>query len=335
MGRTSEWSRTGWRLLSAVAIATLVAACGGGGGDDDGDGGTIVTDDPAPPMPTTINFNIATKDAAPLAFSVDTVAISYPLLKFNGTWNRTADAWTMRGSTGVDSGAALFGAFSTQVLEPLQFTGDEPSAGKLEFATPAANSFFPGEQVQVTVGTNVLVTYNLVTKSYDWDTFLLLWPDVAQSNSDRLASFGVTASGLAADRGKLVLDLMATINGNDLKISAAGGYETPCASRPGAATGTRRIALTNPDGELNPGDGIVITYTNCWIDDQTDTVDRLLNGSITLSGYIENQSPFSTGFDEIRFNALAENETETIGGAVNVVQPAIVTNGTMTLFVTP
>jgi hypothetical protein len=133
----------------------------------------------------------------------------------------------------------------------------------------------------------------------------------------------------------MVLDLMATINANDLRISAAGGYVTACSPRPGAATGTRTIALANQDGQLNPGDSIVVTYRDCWIDDATDDIDLLWNGTITMSGYIENKSPFSTGFEEIRFNGLAEYETITSAGTVTVEPLALVTNGTMTLFVTP
>jgi hypothetical protein len=326
---------TGRRLLSAIAIAVFVAACGGGG--DDGGGGSVdITDDPAPPMPTSINYEMRTKDAAPLAFSIDVISVSYPLLQFGGTWNRTADAWTMTGYSGVNSGAQLFGNFAIQSVDPLQFSADDtPTAGKLEFTTPAGNSFFPGERVQVTVGVNAVVTYNQQTNTYDWDTFFMLWPDTTQHPSQRLASFGTTVSGLAADRGKMVLDLMAAINANDLKISGVDGYVTACSTPPGAAAGTRRIALANPDGVFNPGDAVVVTYTNCWVDDPTDSIDLLWNGKITMSGYIENRSPFSTGFDEIRFDGLAENETETVGSTVNIVQPPIVTNGTLTLFIKP
>lgn len=333
--KTSTQFTTARRLLSALAIAMLVVACGGG--DDGGGGGIDITDDPAPPMPTSINYGFGTKDAAPLAFSADGISLSYPLLQFRGTWNRTANTWTMTGSTGVHSGAQLFGNFGVQAVEPLQFSADgTPVAGKLEFITPAGNSFFLSQPVQVTLSsTSALVAYGTTTASFGWDDFLLLWPDTAQPDAYRLASFGTTTSALAADRGKMVLDLMAVINANDLKISAAGGYVTACSTPPGAVAGSRTIALANPDGELNPGDGIVVTYANCWVDDPSDSIDLLWNGKITMSGYIETRSPFSTGFDEIRFDGLAENETETVGGAVNIVQPAILTNGTLTLFVTP
>lgn len=335
MRNTSLVARSGARFLSAIAIAMLVAACGGGDDNGGGGGGTIIADDPAPPMPSTVNFGIGTKDAARLSVSVDTVAIAYPALQFQGTWNRTANTWTLRGSTNVESGAQLFGAFRVQAIEPLEFTGtDSPSRGKLEFTTLV----FPAQSVQAAFSLSdppVLTVYGLERKTWQWDAFLLVWTDTLQPSHWRLASFGTTASGLVVDRGQLVLDLMATINANDLKIAGGGGYETACSPRPGASTGTRRIALANPDGQLSPGDTVVVTYTNCWIDDPTDDIDLMLNGTITMSGYIENKAPFSTGFDEVRFNALAENETETVAGAVTVMEPAIVTSGTMTLFVTP
>jgi hypothetical protein len=338
--RTASALRNAPGLITAIAISVLLAACGGGG-DDGGSAAVDVSDEPAPPMPTTVNFNIATKDSARLTFAADGISIAYPLLKFSGTWNRTAQTWRLTGSTGVDSGSMLFGAFSAQVIEPLTWSGDKPPAtGKLEFITPAGNSFFPGQTVQTTIDSDpqpILLTYNTESIRYDWDSYLLAWADTMTPSQWRLASFGMTASALVADRGRIVLELMAFINANDLRISAAGaaGLDTACSPRPGAATGTRKIALANPDGELNPGDGLIVTYTNCWLDEPTNDIDLLYNGSITLSGYIENKTPFSTGFDEFRFNSLAENETTTVAGVVTVVQPPVVTTGTMTLFVTP
>lgn len=329
------------RLLSAFAIAIMVAACGGGGDSDGGGGGVDITDDPAPPMPTTVTFNVGTKDSARLTLTADGISIAYPLLAYNGTWNRTAQAWTLSGRTGVDSGPALFGAFQVASVVPVSWTGDSPpTSGKLEFITPAGNSFFLPQLVQATFDTGtppVLLTYGPSTIRYDWDAYLSLWPDDTQPREWRLASFGGTVSFLVADRTQLILDLMAYINANDTRIASAGaaGLVTDCSPRPGAATGTRKIALANPDGELNPGDGLVVTYTNCWVDDPTDNIDLLYNGSITLNGYIENKTPFSTGFDEFRFNSLSEQETETVGSVVNVDPLPIVTTGTMTLFVTP
>ena len=322
-------------LFTAIVISVFLAACGGGGDD------AVDIEDTKQQMPTTVNFNIGTKDSARLTFSVDGVSIAYPLLKYSGTWNRTAQAWTLRGSTGVDSGPMLFGAFSVQVIEALNWAGDSaPSSGKMEFVTPAGNSFFPGQTVQTTIDSNpqpILLTFGAATIRYDWDSYLLVWPDDTQPDQWRLASFGGTASALAAESGRMVLELMEFIYANDVRISTAGaaGLDTACSPRPGAATGTRKIALANQDGELNPGDGLIVTYSNCWIDDPADNIDLLFNGSLTLTGYIENRSPFATGFDQITFNSLTENETETAGQVVTVVQPPVVTTGTMTLFVTP
>jgi len=339
--RTTPTLRIVPRLLSAFAIAIMVAACGGGGDDgDDGNGGNGITDDPAPPMPTTVIFNVGTKDSASLTLTADGISIAYPLLGYNGTWNRTAQAWTLSGRTGVNSGAALFGSFQVASVTPVSWTGGSPpTSGKLEFITPAGNSFFLPELVQATFDTStppVLLTYGTSTSRYDWDAYLSLWPDDTQPREWRLASFGGTASFLVADRTQLILELMAYVNANDTRISSAGaaGLVTSCSARPGAATGTRTIALANPDGELNPGDALVVTYTNCWVDDQTDNIDVLYNGSIALNGYIENKTPFSTGFDEFRFNSFSEQETETVGPVVNVDPLAVVTTGTMTLFVT-
>lgn len=109
---------------------------------------------------------------------------------------------------------------------------------------------------------------------------------------------------------------------------------TSCSLQPGTTTpGTRKIALANPHGELNPGDDLIVTYTNCWLDDPADTYDVLLDGTITMNGYIENSTPFSTGFDEFRFDSLVERETA--NGIVDPTSPPVTTTGTLTLFVTP
>lgn len=340
-------ARNASRLASTLAIFATLAACGGGGDD----GGTIdITDDAAPPLPAVLKFGIGTKDSAPLTFSssVDTttVTIAYPLLSFGGTWDRGSGAYTLAGSTGVNSSPVppLFGNFGNQIVETLAWTGDgSPTAGKLEQITPAGNAFFLPDPVQTTIVGNVLtLSYpNETPLDLDWDSYLNLWVDDTQIDPWRLASFGGATLSLAIERIRMILDLMAFINANDTAISAAGanGLVTNCSPRPGAATGTRRIALANPDGELNPGDGLIVTYSDCWIDDATDDVDQLLDGSITLSGYIENATDagvfVSTGFDEFRFESLEVRETETVGSVVNVDPTAVVTSGTLTLFVQP
>jgi len=330
---------TGRQVLSAIAVAVMAAACGGGGGGSvDGTVNPVITDDPAPPMPANVNFTFGTKASAPLALSTPGVVLSYPRIAFAGTWNRMADTWTMRGQADVESGAQLFGNFSARAIDPAQFSADDtPTAGKLEYVAPPGNTFIPaGAIMQVTVGAQALVVNmtNLIDHTYAWDVFLDMWTDTNQHPTERLASFGVNASGLVADRGKMVLDLMAAINVSDQQIQTAAGYATQCSPRPGAGTGSRLITLASQDGHLNPGDTVLVTYTNCWVDDPSDSIDVLLNGTVTMAGYIESKSPFATGFDEIRFN-LSENETETVGGTVMVMQPAVSTNGTMTLFVSP
>jgi len=343
-------ARNASRLASTLAIFAALAACGGGGGDDSGD--VDITDDPAPSLPTALKFGIGTKDSAPLTFasSIDTttVTIAYPLLGFSGTWDRAASAYTLVGATGVNSSPVppLLGTFSNQIVETLTWTGDgSPTAGKLEQITPASNAaFFVPEPVQTTIAGNLLtLSYPGETSPppLDWDSYLGLWVDDTQIDPWRLASFGGATLSLAIERIRMVLDLMAFINANDIAISAAGanGLVTNCSPRPGAATGTRRIALANADGELNPGDGLVVTYSNCWLDDATDDVDQLLDGAITLNGYIENATDagafVSTGFDEFRFDSLEVRETETVGSVVNVDPTAVVTSGTLTLFVQP
>lgn len=334
--RIASIFRNAPRLVTALTISVFVVACGGDDSDD-----VQVTDDPAPPMPATVNFSIGTKEAAGLTLTADELGVAYPSLRFNGAWNRTAQAWTLSGRIGVDSGASLFGSFAAQIIEPLNWTGDaSPTAGRIEFTTPAGNSFFPGQTVQAAIDASalpVLLTFGTDSARYDWDSFEEIWPDDTQADPWRLASFGGAATEIALERASAVLELMAFVNANDVRIASAGaaGLETACSPRPGAATGTRRIALAAPDGELNPGDSLTVTYSNCWIDDPTDSIDVLLNGSLTLSGYIENSNPFSTGFDEIRFNSLSEQETFTSGQAVTVDPVSVVTTGTMTLFVTP
>lgn len=336
------------RLLPLLVVCAALSACGGGGGDDGGD--VDVADDPAPPLPAVVRFGVGTKDAAPLTFTAGIgpapVAIAYPLLGFSGTWNRTADAYTMAGNTAVNSSPVppLFGSFNNQIVEALAWVGSRsPTAGKLEQITPAGSPFFLPNPVQSTVTANgVTLTYpGQASLVVDFDTFIALWADDTQPVPWRVASFGGTAMALAVDRVRMALDLMAFVNANDTAISAAGaaGLQTACSPRPGAAAGTRRVALADPDGELNPGDGLVVTYTNCWVDDPTNDIDQLLDGTIRLNNYIENATGarafVSTGFDELRFESLTMRETETAGGTVSVDPTAIVTTGTLSLFVEP
>jgi len=326
-----------------AALAFMIVAglfgCGGGGGGDGDD--VEITDDPAPPMPVSVSFGIGTKTAAPLTLTAGPVTISYPLLSFSGTWDRNAKAYTLTGGTGIDSGPSLFGTFASQLVQPLAWVDSKvPTLGRIENTTPAGNTLFLPEPVQSTItAAGLRLTYpGAIPLDVDWETYIGLWAGApAPPDHWRLASFGGATIALAIDRMTMILDLMAFINGNDRAIAAAGatGLVTACSPRPGAAAGTRRIALTQADGVLNPGDGLTVTYNDCWIDDPTDDLDILRNGTITLSLYIENATPFSTGFDQFRFDALTEQETDTVGGVVNVDPTTIVTTGTLTLFVRP
>jgi len=329
---------------AAVFCVTALSACGGGG--DDGDGGG--TDEPAPPMPTVIKYGIGTKQGDELKFSSAiesiNVAISYPSLDVGGTWNRGTQAYTLSGSTNVGNIPAppLFGPFRTTVVEPLAWIGsNSPSAGKIENVTLDGSVLSLADPVQSTVTpTGFRLTYpGQTARDVDAATYLNLWVVVQEPDWWRLASFGGATLSLALEPIRQILDLMAFINGNDLKIAAAGaaGLVTSCSLQPGKSTpGTRKIALENPDGALNPGDTLVVTYTDCWIDNPTDDVDALVNGTVRLVNYIENASAgtfVSTGFREIRFESLTQRET--LNGIVDTTVPPITITGTLSLFVTP
>lgn len=337
------------RRSATLVVAALLGACGGGGGDDV----VVDTDDPAPSLPTIVKFGIGTKATAPLTVTATGVGVvAYPSLGFNGEWNRAASAFTLGGGTGVSSGATLYGDMTERIAEPLRWVaapepwiGDNiPTEGKLETETPLSNTNFPGYLVQTAISsTGLTLSYQSSTLALpDWGAFEDLWEDPATPAEWQLASFGGSTLSLAIDRSRLVLDLMAYVNARDREIAAAGaaGIEAPCDLPPGSTTrGSRKIALANPDGQLNPGDSLVMTYTDCWLDDPGDNVDIWLEGTVVLSGYIENADDsgalVSTGFDEFRFESLKSRDTETVGGALIPDDLELVTTGTMTLFVTP
>jgi len=311
-----------WKLVASAIVLAVLQACGGGGGGDGGDGNGAPGDDSAPTMPTTLAFSGGLIDGVPMAVSAAGQSLSVTSFGFKGTWDRTANRYTLPANeTFLSVNSEALGARVTAAASWVGFAPPVES-GTLSAQSPlftgiAAMTALSDTQVQLSwTGTTPTTTVN-----YSWDTFLNeLLPTDWEIGIQ--AAFGAAAHGV--EKVQFALDQFVFINTYDAQLATAGAAGVTQACAGGA--GTRKVVWsdTNGDGALGPGDGFSVTFASCRIDMPGD-IDQVLDGQIVISGYIENSSPFSVG-GRVDFVGLRQAETDVQGISLS-------TTGSMQLFI--
>jgi hypothetical protein len=267
-------------------------------------------------MPASLAFTGGLTEGVAMAISADTMELPITVFDFNGTWDRTANRYTLPANgTVVHVDLGPRGVLATGVTATASWVGIPPPAqsGTLSAESRADGSgtpLFAGLATMTVLPDPALVrlswngTTPPTTADYSWDGFLdaLLPTDWQQGLQLGVALF---ASGV--EKVQLALDQFVFINAHDAQLAGAGaaGVTQACAS----STGTRTVVWNdaNLDGALGPGDGFTVTFAGCRIDLPGD-LDEVLDGKIVISGYIENASPFSVG-GRVDFIGLKQTET--------------------------
>jgi hypothetical protein len=167
--------------------------------------------------------------------------------------------------------------------------------------------------------------------SLTWQQFEALDNNNTAEDYQRVARYSYSAMEFTFEQFSLTYLLLATVVENDdlLQSSRSIVGNSDVFSGTGRA-GTLQIDWqdTSGNGDLGPGDAFVGTFSEFWIDDPTDDIDRMYNGVLTLSGYTENQGAVNNVGGTFVFNNFREQETEgnmlspdtsTVNGGFNVL----------------
>ena len=335
------------QIFAVTAVVVLIlsvnAGCSSGG---DGD----AVDIPAT-IPDVLNYEISQGTGVSLVVSQNPVAtISSMALK--GSFNRITEDFTLLNSSvpmmSVSASDFLssllsgeYNDYSLAVNTTLQWTGNgKPTSGEFDLRVGPVNRIRVSVNPDVTPGVaGVDITYSptgdadppLESTSVTWAEFDALFGSLAL-DYQQVAAFGYTVLRFIYEQGGLVIQGLELISENDTLLEETGTVEQSCDSfypltpTPAVSYDPGFVKVNwydvNNDIGLGPGDTVYLGFTQCWVDDETDTIDTLYDGTINLVNYTEVQSggvvtrigfePSVSGDGGVDFDYFKITETETI-----------------------
>jgi len=312
--------------------SVMMFGCGGGGGDDDGG----AAPQPAPTVPDVVNYSIGTS-STPLNAILQPGGITFSLVSVNlaGTLNR------------VNADLTMSENHSMSFTMPSPFIAGEtlsigiliPSGGGI--VSPGNQQYPASGALQINVSSGVteafdrvmgeVITTGVRIEAFDgpdsvagpttltWQQFEALENDPTAEEYLRVARYAYSALEFVFEQFSLTYLLLATVVENDDLLQSnrsivGAGDVFPGTGRAGTLQIDWQDASSNAD--LGPGDTFVGTFSEFWVDDSNDDIDRMYNGVLRLTGYIENQGAINNVGGNFVFNNFEEQETKN-----NVISP--------------
>lgn len=309
-------------ILATLFLGAILNACGGGGGD-------TAADSP-PVLPASFTYQIRPLAAGPLAASNGLETLQVTDLNMNGTFNRaTGELTLINGGNPGPLTTLVTGGLGTlplEVTQELRWVGDQdPTRG--EYIVRPSET----EIIRVTVDNTLPgVTVELATNgqptgsgTFTWLEFEDLYGSAAPAYQ-QIACFAYGARGLVFEQAGHVVEALDIITSREAEL-AAGPVTVNCDPYPpaGGVPGTIRYAWidSSGNGSVGPGDSFTITFSQCWVNDATDNLDDLLDGTATLSNYTELDGPPLMIGGDMSFTDFVITETEEVSPGVFTTDP--------------
>jgi hypothetical protein len=330
-----------------VLILSVNAGCSSGG---DGD----VVDIPAT-VPDVLNYEIRQGTGIFLNLNQGGDATVTSTL-LSGTFNRITQAFTLNvqpdamtvgagdflSQLDADLGNTDFSNYRLHITTSAAWVGDgDPTSGKFEIfddevrkitisvIADADNTGLPG--VQITYWPDGEGNPGSSVSEFTWDDFDGLFDNQTAEPYARIAAFAHSLLRFMYDQGELVIQGLELISENDTLLEETGTVEQNCDTfyplTPTPAVsydpGFIKVNWTdvNHDNGLGPGDTVYLGFTECWVDDDTDTFDTLYDRTINLVNYTEVENagvltrigfePSGSADGGVDFDYLKITETET------------------------
>ena len=317
-GRNAFPWRALWLIpLSILGVLTIVATGGGGGGDDDSfDGDSDVG--PVVILPT---YNLLLTNlqgdnlltaaiGTSLTVSVDIDGILHNSIDLSVNANNEVTLLSFIAHAGsrfdllVSSGGQLPLDGTVAVI----FTED--IAGNIG-APPTSGAFdvvIPNETVSVTmVAGGVQVSLNgAAAVAYSWEEFGSLLDDDAQETWVRRASLATGAFEFIYEFAFNVADILDELELAALSNLIVQSCDMFTGTPPTGILPQGEITITwIGSGELSDGDDFEWLFNQCWVDEPSDTIDELFDGTVVLENYTETIDFNTNTLFEIGFGGLS------------------------------
>jgi len=288
-----------------TGLTAIIGSGGGGGGDEEPPPTTVlnyILSGPRAPVAALSVSGLTPNGAAGVSFPSDATSQGLPWL--GGTYDSTTDDYTLASSASpiawIDtSGAgAPFGQLEVKVTQTFTWNdGNDPTAGALTvtsrdgtfagtIALAVTSSPSPGVNISLDGGSAVF---------YPWSTFDDLWTNEAAALWQRVASFTYSMRGFLYDQANLAIEGFTIIEDLFSAFEAGGAGSTivaSCSSGPPVPSGqtwANEVRVTwfdiDVSGTITNDDTFRFVFDNCWIDDPTDNIDQLVNGTMDFLHY--------------------------------------------------
>lgn len=317
-----------WRLFLltpiAVAGALSISAC-----DSSSNNGGLQDDDDIIILPTYGYQISASPTGGPITVTIPDAggALVFSLdlgNTLNGDINVSVDAsnqasvtdYTLRTLSSLDLnsdlGVPFLGAFTLNVTEDMILVpGSPPTAGAFEVVTATETvtlqAFANGIEIRLDGGAPMMLTWDQLS-DFLFDDQILDWQRRA-SLAAEILEFAFIQFLSITETLNWVTDELTTTNPLIQACDAFTGSPPAGVLAQGETTFTWMGSGNFPQ----TGDDFEWAFTDCWFDDDGDTQDQLLNGSVSLNTYVEiidgQSNLIGIGYDEVIYNTLTVAET--------------------------
>ncbi len=292
----SAWLKRIGILWIIVFVLFAFAGCDSSSDDD----GTGTAEEQADTLDL-YNFSAQVNQESPITVTFKTddqdadVILRTSSGPIAGTYRPPAGEMTISSGATIDIDAsALFeggaGILSIRVVEDLLIKGDIVSQGVLDVVVDAVT-------IRVTIANSaVTVSNGTNSETFPIDEFEDLFDDDGAPTWQRQAGFAFDSFGFLFEQFYLVVNALEFIDENDDALAENYTLMTQCDAFPAGAApagvsaqGSCSVSWVDTSGnaDLGPGDSFVWSYSDCWENDESDTLDDLINGSVNLVGYTE------------------------------------------------
>lgn len=281
-------------------LSTSCGGGGGGGGDDGGDNGdggggqtlseydfqlSLLAD------PDHLLILSATLDSQPVTATLEKI---FEGGTFNGTYDIASETITMGASAVKVTTTGMWDPpFNTLTIaideEPVVMpVGNSPTQGKITVRVGENPDYEYTLTVTITP-TGVLLDREGTSESLTWDEFETLLSSDTADIWEKQASFASNIVGFIFNQLNFDIEAITLIAENDTVLSKKSvtfnSAFTGTAPAGHASQGT--LILSSTDGNVGPGSDFSEVFNDYWVNDSSDDIDQLYDGSVRFVGFLE------------------------------------------------
>jgi hypothetical protein len=322
--------------IAVIFVCILLTSCGGGGGGSKGNtstGGAEQT-----PVVYTYDLNVLDDNTFTITYNIGSKPVDVSLgtlVPLSGTYETDTGTYTLNPSllnvtTNLWSTSSQTQTYTIQVTSAIECVGGIITS-QGEFKVIEIDSGATPSTVTVTVKDSNGVNISLNTESpvyFTWsDLDDLLGSDTAPTWQQQ-ASLAASVINLILSQMVFSMDSILFIESNKETLAQnqtittmgdAFSKNTHPGSPPGGIPDQGYSTLkwddTNGDKAVGPGDDFELTYLWYWENDPSNTVDKLLFGSVSLDGFVE-QDTTNNGNDVLTNTGFMPDQTNNKPGGV-------------------